>query len=103
MVTEKTCGKVYLIGAGPGDPNLLTVKARTLLDEADVIAYDSLISPALLATLSVRSLNIPVGYRGYGSSKLGYGIHPKVIEMAKKGKTVVRLKSGDPFKPTEKE
>ena len=97
MAPERKPGKVYLIGSGPGDPNLLTVKARTLLDEADVVAYDSLISPALLASLSARSLNIPVGYRGYGSSKLSYGIHPTVIEMARKGKTVVRLKSGDPF------
>ena len=90
-------GKVYLIGAGPGDPDLLTLKARKLLDNADVIAYDSLISANILSTLSLKSIKIPIGYRGHGSSKISYGLHPTVIAWANQGKDIVRLKSGDPF------
>ncbi len=90
-------GVVYLVGAGPGRADLMTVRAKELLLKADVVAYDALISPTLLATIPPHAKLIPIGYRGYGSSKLGYNIHPLVIEMAKAGKNVVRLKSGDPF------
>lgn len=90
-------GVVYLVGAGPGDPALLTVRARELLDHADIVAYDELISPSILATIKPSVKIIPIGYRGYGSSKLKYELHPVVIEMAKLGKNIVRLKSGDPF------
>ncbi len=90
-------GIVYLVGAGPGRADLMTVRAKELLMKADVVAYDALISPTLLATIPPHAKLIPIGYRGYGSSKLGYNIHPLVIEMARAGKNVVRLKSGDPF------
>lgn len=90
-------GVVYLVGAGPGSPDLLTVRAKELLESADVVAYDALISPSVLSIIPAKSELIPIGYRGYGSKQLGYGLHPTVIEMAKQGKTVVRLKSGDPF------
>jgi len=90
-------GIVYLVGAGPGRADLMTVRAKELLEKADIVAYDALISPSLLSTISPKAELIPIGYRGYGSAKLGYNIHPVVIEMAKAGKVVVRLKSGDPF------
>jgi uroporphyrinogen III methyltransferase / synthase len=90
-------GKVYLVGAGPGAPGLLTVRSLELLKIADVIAYDALISPSVLICANPDAELISIGYRGYGSSKLPYRIHPKVIEKAKEGKTVVRLKSGDPL------
>ena len=90
-------GVVYLVGAGPGSPELLTVRAKELLESADVVAYDALISPSVLSIIPSSAEIIPIGYRGYGSKKLGYALHPTVVEMAKQGKTVVRLKSGDPF------
>lgn len=90
-------GKVYLVGAGPGNPNLLTLKAKKLIEQADVIAYDALIPDCMLASLPANSENIAIGYRGYGSSSLPYQVHPIVIKKAKEGKKVVRLKGGDPF------
>lgn len=93
----KASGVVYLVGAGPGDPGLLTVRAKELLERADVVAYDDLISSSIIALISPHAELIPIGYRGHGSSKLTYGLHPVVIEKARAGKNVVRLKSGDPF------
>jgi uroporphyrinogen-III synthase len=90
-------GRVYLVGAGPGDPGLLTQRARQLLDECDVVAYDELVSDAVLACVSPRATLVPVGHRGRGSSKAEYRIHPDVIAHARAGDRVVRLKCGDPF------
>jgi uroporphyrinogen III methyltransferase/synthase len=89
--------RVYLVGAGPGDPDLLTVRAAELLRSVDVVAHDELISPSILARVGHKVELISVGYRGYGSSKLGYRMHPIIIERVLQGKTVVRLKSGDPL------
>ncbi|TGL58423.1 uroporphyrinogen-III C-methyltransferase [Leptospira sarikeiensis] len=97
MIKKKNTGIVYLVGAGPGDPGLLTVRALELLQTCDVIAYDALISPSILSLVKQDQELISIGYRGYGSSKLDYGIHPIVIEKAKEGKSVLRLKSGDPW------
>jgi len=89
-------GKVYLIGAGPGDPALLTCKAKRLLSECDVVCYDKLVSAAILASVPDHVELHQVGYRGYQHCHIDYGMHPDVMEYALAGKTVARLKAGDP-------
>jgi uroporphyrin-III C-methyltransferase len=89
-------GFVYLVGAGPGDPKLLTVRATELLKYADVVAYDLLISPETLAMVPKNIELIPVGRR-YGAGKIDYRLHPDVLARAQAGQTVVRLKCGDPL------
>jgi uroporphyrinogen III methyltransferase/synthase len=89
-------GMVYLVGAGPGDPGLLTVRARELLRAADVVAYDELVSPAILSLIEPAVELLPVGRR-HGSGATSYRLHPLVLERAKAGCTVVRLKAGDPL------
>ncbi|HZS41345.1 MAG TPA: uroporphyrinogen-III C-methyltransferase [Polyangia bacterium] len=90
-------GTVFLVGAGPGDPKLLTVRAAELLRDAEVVAYDALISDAVLAEIGPRAERISVGHRGKGASSAEYKIHPDVIARAREGKNVVRLKQGDPL------
>lgn len=90
-------GKVYLVGSGPGDPGLLTCRARELIERCDVICHDKLISSAVLALAPAGTLLLPTGYRGYCGTDINYGMHPTVIEQALAGKSVLRLKSGDPF------
>ncbi len=90
-------GKIWLVGAGPGDPELLTIKAVRALSEADVIAYDELISDEILALAPPHAERIPVGRRAKGCRYHEDKIHPAVIERAREGKTVVRLKGGDPM------
>lgn len=89
--------KVWLVGAGPGDPELLTVKAVRALSEADVVAYDELISEEILALAPAHAERIPVGRRANGCRYHEDKIHPAVIERAREGKIVVRLKGGDPM------
>jgi uroporphyrinogen III methyltransferase / synthase len=89
-------GFVYLVGAGPGDPRLLTVRALELLQRADVVAHDMLISPSVLALVPAGTELLPVGRR-CGEGKIDYRLHPDVLERARRGKTVVRLKCGDPL------
>lgn len=91
-----TCGKVYLIGSGPGDPGLLTCRAKQLLSECDVVCYDKLVAPAILATIPCHVQLHQVGYRGYQGGHINYDMHPDVLEFALAGKSVARLKSGDP-------
>lgn len=92
-------GKVFLIGAGPGDPKLLTIKAYEILQKCPVIAYDALIAEEMISFLKDNFFAelIPVGYRGHQGNKIEHKMHPQVIQEAKKGKNVARLKSGDPF------
>ncbi|MEM6671581.1 MAG: uroporphyrinogen-III C-methyltransferase [Planctomycetota bacterium] len=90
-------GVVYLVGAGPGDPALLTVRARELLDRSDVVATDKLIPTELLETLRNDVEVLQVGHRGRGSRTGARRIHPAVIEAALDGRSVVRLKAGDPM------
>jgi uroporphyrin-III C-methyltransferase len=92
-----TTGKVWLVGAGPGDPELLTLKAARALAEADVVAYDELISEENLAMAPASAERIPVGRRANGCRYHEDKIHPAVIERAHAGKIVVRLKGGDPM------
>ncbi|MCE9574307.1 MAG: uroporphyrinogen-III C-methyltransferase [Deltaproteobacteria bacterium] len=89
-------GIVHLVGAGPGDPGLLTVRAAELLRTADVIAHDALVPPAILALANPRAELLPVGRR-HGGGPTTYRLHPAVLERARAGKTVVRLKAGDPM------
>jgi uroporphyrinogen III methyltransferase/synthase len=91
-------GKVYLVGAGPGDPGLLTTKGRQALEKADVIVYDRLITKQILRNLPKRITRIYVGKRPGSHSIPGQDVIPRIlITNAQKGKTVVRLKGGDPF------
>jgi uroporphyrinogen III methyltransferase/synthase len=88
-------GKVYLVGAGPGDPELITLKARKLIVDADVVLYDRLLNPKLLE--NVKAELIDAG-KSAGSHKLTQeGINHLLIQKAEEGKVVVRLKGGDPY------
>ncbi len=90
-------GKVWLVGAGPGDPELLTVRAHRLLERATVVAYDELVTPAILALAPESAERIAVGRRANGCRHHDARIHPLVVERALEGKEVVRLKGGDPL------
>jgi uroporphyrin-III C-methyltransferase len=95
---EKKCfGKVYLVGAGPGDPGLLTIKAKNLLEHADVVVYDALVSEPILAIVSEKAKKINAGKRRGRHSKLQSETTQLLIELAKEFPIVVRLKGGDPF------
>jgi len=91
-------GRVALVGAGPGDPDLLTVRALRELERAEVLLYDALIDPAVLALASPSCERIDVGKRGDGTKGVAQDkIADLMIEKARLGKRVVRLKGGDPF------
>jgi uroporphyrin-III C-methyltransferase len=90
-------GKVWLVGAGPGDPELLTLRAARVLAEADVVAYDELVAPEILAMAPAEAERIAVGRRAGGCKHHDAKIHPAVLSRALEGKTVVRLKGGDPL------
>lgn len=91
-------GKVSLVGAGPGDPGLLTLKALRALNEADVILYDRLVSPDILAMARRDAHRIDVGkHPGQNHRQTQLHIHEQMIEYAQQGLHVVRLKGGDAF------
>ena len=91
-------GRVVLVGSGPGDPDLLTVRALRELERADVILYDALIEPAILDLARPEAERIDVGKRGDGSRGVRQeDIAELLIEKARSGRRVVRLKGGDPF------
>ena len=89
-------GFVWLVGAGPGDPDLLTRRAARVLGEADLVLYDALVSPAALE-LAPRAQRFPVGKRAGRPSVDQETIHHLMITAARRGRRVVRLKGGDPF------
>lgn len=89
-------GRVYLVGAGPGDPDLLTVRAHRLITAAEVVAYDELVAPAILALAPASAELIAVGRRR-GTAPDAPSIHSIVLERALEGRDVVRLKGGDPM------
>jgi uroporphyrinogen III methyltransferase/synthase len=95
-VTGPRVGRVALVGAGPGDPALLTLRAAELLRTADVVAHDELVSESVLAMVPARAELVSVGRRA-GGGHTDYRLHPLVIERAREGKLVVRLKAGDPL------
>jgi len=91
-------GKVYLVGAGPGAPDLITLRGASALSRAEVVLYDSLVSPDLLRLAPPAAGLIPAGKRGGGATLLSQeAINQTLIERARAGHTVVRLKGGDPF------
>ncbi|HEU4537791.1 MAG TPA: uroporphyrinogen-III C-methyltransferase, partial [Polyangiaceae bacterium] len=90
-------GKVWLVGAGPGDPDLLTVKAARLIASCDVLAHDELVSPEILALAPGAAERIAVGRRAAGPRHHDARIHPLVLTRALEGRDVVRLKGGDPL------
>jgi uroporphyrin-III C-methyltransferase/precorrin-2 dehydrogenase/sirohydrochlorin ferrochelatase len=89
-------GQVILVGAGPGDPELLTLKAVRALQSADVVLYDRLSPPAVLELARREARRIDVGKRGPGRSIGQDEISKMLVDLARQGKTVVRLKGGDP-------
>jgi len=89
-------GKVYLIGAGPGAPDLITVRGARLLAEADVVLYDALVTPEMLA-LCDRADKISVGKRSGQRSTAQTHINEQLVECARRYQRVVRLKGGDPM------
>lgn len=89
-------GKVVLVGAGPGDPDLLTVRAVERIKSGDVIVYDRLIQQGVLALAKPSAEKIYMG-KPHGHHTLQSEIHTVLVEKAREGKTVIRLKGGDPF------
>lgn len=89
--------KVYLVGAGPGDPGLLTLKGKRCLEQADVVIYDYLANPRLLDYARPEALRILVGKHGGGAHVEQDVITAMIVEHARAGRVVVRLKGGDPF------
>jgi uroporphyrin-III C-methyltransferase len=90
-------GKVFLVGAGPGDPELLTIKAHCVLQRADIVLYDSLVGPEILKVISSSAQLIDVGKRA-GKKLLSQDeINALLVSYAEKNETVVRLKGGDPL------
>ncbi|SHE67921.1 uroporphyrin-III C-methyltransferase / precorrin-2 dehydrogenase / sirohydrochlorin ferrochelatase [Litoreibacter ascidiaceicola] len=89
-------GRVDLVGAGPGDPELMTLKARKALDEADVVIYDRLVAPEILELARREAIMLSAGKEGFGPSVTQDAINEMIVSHARNGAHVVRLKSGDP-------
>jgi uroporphyrinogen III methyltransferase / synthase len=94
---SKAAGKVYLLGAGPGDPELLTLRARRRLAEADLVLYDALAHPDLLSHCRPDAERVFVGKRAGRSSERQADINARMVAAAREGRVVARLKGGDPY------
>lgn len=94
---QRSSGCVYLVGAGPGDPELLTLKAVRLLERADVVVYDNLVSSGVLDLAAPEARRIFAGKRRNEHTLRQEQINALLVQLAREGKQVVRLKGGDPF------
>ena len=90
-------GRVYIVGAGPGDPKLITIKAIETIKKADVVLYDRLISKGILAMIPKTAEKIYVGREVGDDYKHQDTTNELMVKLAKKKKNIVRLKGGDPF------
>jgi len=97
MSENKSTGKVYLVGAGPGDPELLTIKASKILQQCDVVIYDALMNPIILEHVPENAEKVFIGKSRHHNRISQKDVEKMMVEKAKEGKTVVRLKGGDPF------
>ncbi|MEL6204946.1 MAG: siroheme synthase CysG [Pseudomonadota bacterium] len=96
LSAEATPGRVDIVGAGPGDPEMLTLRARRLLHDADVVIHDALVPQEILELARREADILPMGKTGFGPSVPQAEIDAAIVEQARAGKRVVRLKSGDP-------
>ncbi|MDP2367127.1 uroporphyrinogen-III C-methyltransferase [Rhodoferax sp.] len=90
-------GRVFLVGAGPGDPQLLTLRAAALLGEADAVVYDHLVSAGVLDMVGAQAERVYVGKQDSRHTLAQEDINLLLVRLAREGKQVVRLKGGDPF------
>jgi len=97
MSNDARMGQVYLVGAGPGDPELLTLKAYRMLEAADVVVHDRLVSTEILDLIPASARRIDVGKKPKHHPVPQAQINALLIELAESGQTIVRLKGGDPF------
>lgn len=97
MKQTQTCGKVWLIGAGPSDPGLFTIKGKAVLAKAQVVVYDALVGAGILSMIPDTAETIYVGKRAGHHAMAQEQINELLVQKAKEGKRVVRLKGGDPF------
>src|SRR5882724_2344429 len=97
MATNPVIPELIVMGAGPGDPELITVKGQRILQQADVVLYDNLANKDLLTLTKARCETIYVGKQPYGEHTTQEAIHEMIAHYAFTKGTVVRLKGGDPF------